>query len=228
MGETHSPSPPTSTSIRTMTKNMIGFEGTDLSGLRLRPVVIANHSKLQHYYNLIKSTAKDYLLKQALYTTDSGDIVVEPSLFFTQDNKEINNAVKVILEISGLGEEDWEHVLSPNDLVQIFLGTDKEPSIIEQLNYPTRAAQTREVLEQGLSEEMRALITCLFLTEHGDFSKAKEMIECLTPEQLEVLVATKALITKRSGGDVVKTHKQLAAMAGVSEETAEKVFALIN
>lgn len=207
---------------------MIGFEGTDLSGLRLRPVVIANHSKLQHYYKLIKEKAKDYLIKEALASTELGEIVVEPSLFFTRDDKEIANAVKVVLSISGLAEEDWESVLSPNDLVQIFLGTDKEPSIIEQLNYPTRAAQTKEVLEQGLSEEMRALITCLFLTENGDFSKAKEMIECLTPEQLEVLVATKALITKRAGGDPIKTHKQLAAMAGVSEESAQKVFDLIN
>ena len=206
---------------------MIGFDGFDVSGLRVRPVVIANHSKLKHYYQLIKTKAKDYLLKAAIEATEQGDSFVEPGLFFTQDDSDLHNAINVVLDVSGVGEE-WQTTFTPDDLVKIFLGTEKEPSLIETLNYPARAAQTKEVLDNGLSEEMRALITCLFLTEHGDFTLAKEMIEQLTPEQLEVLVATKALITKRNGGDPIKTHKHLAATAGVSEETAAKVFDLIN
>lgn len=206
---------------------MIGYEGIDVNGVRLHSVVIANYSKLTHSYEQVRNAAKDYLIKQATIATKNGSGFVEPGLFFVSMNDDVKQHCNLILAISGV-TDDWETRFTPDDLVCIFLGTETEPSIIDQLNYPKQAKQTKEALANGLSYELQALITCMFLTENGDYDTAKTMIESLTPDQLDVIIATKSLLTKRANGDTVKSTKQLAELAGVSEETATKVLTLIK
>jgi hypothetical protein len=205
---------------------MIGFEGIDVSGVRLHPVVIANHTKLSHLYSLVRDDAKTYLIKAAVEATHTGVGFVEPGIYFTQLSESILKAIDDLFTISGVC--DWQTVFTPDDLVRIFLGTEHEPAVLETLNYPTRAKQTKQALDNGLSVELQALVTCLFMTEHGDFNVAKQMIEQLTPDQLEVIVATKTMLLKRAEDSGVKSYKHLAELAGVSEETAEKVFELIK
>ena len=110
----------------------------------------------------------------------------------------------------------------------MFLGTEEEPAIIDKLNYPVKAQQTKQALATGVPFEIQAIITCMFLTENGEFDVAKEMIESLTPEQLELLVTTKVYLQNKNEKNSVKTNTQLAEMAGVSVETATKVMGLIN
>lgn len=210
---------------------MIGYDGIDVSGIRLHPAVIANHTKLSHYYELVRAEAKKYLITLAVKATKNYETFVEPSLFFvdmfTTENKALLAACEIVLDISGV-KDDWTERFTPDDLVRIFLGTEEEPSVIDKLNYPVKAKQTKQALDNGLPFELQALITCMFLTEYGDYETAKEMIEGLTPEQLEVIVTTKTLLTKRANGSDIKSTKQLADMANVSEETAAKVLQLVG
>lgn len=205
----------------------IGYEGLDWElasqCVRLRPVVIANHSKLKHHLNLIKGQALDYF-KQALSMVD-GEYQVEPGQFFCEASDEVNRAITDVLEMSGF-TDDWQTLCSPDDLVRLLIGTEAEPSLIDRLNYPRQAEMTAEALKAGLPYELKALITCMFLVENGDFTTAKEMIESLTPEQLDVITATKMVLLKRANGDKVLSVKHLADMTGVSEETAQHVYEL--
>lgn len=205
---------------------MIGYEGLDINGIRLHPVVIANHSKLKHKYELVKEAARKYLIQAAVEAMQDGLGFVEPGQFFVEAPPEVNAAITTVLQLSRC-EDGWQERLTPDDLVIIFLGNESEPSVIEKLNYPTRAKQTKQALDNGISPELQALITCMFMTEYGDFDAAKNMIENLTPEQLEVIVATRTVLSKRAGGDAIKTTRHLAELAGVSEETAQKVLALL-
>lgn len=211
-----------------MTAKRIGYDGIDwhVSGraVRLHPVVIANHSKLKHSLELIKTAAVSYLktnLKQEL----DGTYVVEPGHFFLEADDTISNAITTVLQVSGC-DLAWQEACAPDDLVRLLLGTEDEPSLIDQLNYPRRAEMITQTREVGIPFELQALITCMFLTENGDYSTAKEMIESLTPEQLDVITATKALLLKKSKGNKVMSVQQLADMAGVSVETAQKVYDL--
>lgn len=206
---------------------MIGYEGIDVKGVRLHPAVIANYTKLSHHYQKVRDEARTFLINGAVVAAKNYEAYIEPGLFFTQATEDINQSIAAVLEISGCAD-DWSDKFTPNDLVLIFLGTEDEPSVIDKLNYPVKAQQTKQALEHGVPFEMQALVTCMFLTEHGEFDTAKQMIDELTPEQLEVIVTTKTLLLKRSAGDKVKTTKQLAELAGVSVDTAEKVLQLVG
>ncbi len=208
-----------------MTAKRIGYDGLDWhvagQSVRVHPVVIANHSKLKHALELIKTAAINYLkanLKQEL----GGTYVVEPGHFFLEADDTINNAITTVLQISGC-ELEWQEVCAPDDLVRLLLGTEEEPSIIDQLNYPRRAEMITQARESGVPFELQALITCMFLVENGDYATAKDMIESLTPEQLEVITATKTMLLQKSKGDKKLSVQQLADLAGVSIDTAQKV-----
>lgn len=208
---------------------MIGYEGIDVNGVRLHPAVIANHTKLLHYYTIVKEAARSYLIEGAVAAAKRYESYIEPGLFFvnalTNEDSTVKEACYNVLTICGVS--DWESRFTPDDLVRVFLGTEDEPSIIDKLNYPVKAQQAKQVLETGISFEFQALLTCMFLTEHGEFGVAKEMIESLTPEQLDVLVTAKTyLATKQDSKGT--TTKQLAEMAGVSEDAASKVMNLIK
>lgn len=209
---------------------MIGYEGIDVNGVRLHPAVIAHHSKLLHHYTIVREAARNYLIEGAVTAAKNYESYIEPGLFFvgalTSTDSTVKDACNVVLSICGVS--DWESRFSPDDLVRIFLGTEDEPSIIDKLNYPVKAQQTKQALETGISFEFQALLTCMFLTEHGEFNAAKEMIEALTPEQLDVLVTAKTHLANRQTTKGNTTAKQLAEMAGVSEETATKVMNLIK
>ena len=211
----------------------IGYDGFDWhlqrgQVARLFPVVIAHHSELKHKLEIIRKAAAIKLKQLAKDAVLSGDSVIEPGEFFISCDDTVIAAITDVLKISGI-QLDWQSDCTPDDLVILLLGTESEPSLIDRLNYPSKANLTKQALDSGVPPELQALVTCMFLLDiTGNFEDAKTMIETLTPEQLNVIVTVKTALLKQSGNDEKLTVKKLAALANVEEDTAEKVYHLLG